>query len=193
MGKGAATPWLSSYYSSKQNNGKKGPLSPTLSIITRWHEHGRTSHSISYICVGGEADLQPWLVPRKNPPKKANTWWIFKLWKLVSCHFIRQGVNTHNELPFLRRKVKTRNLGYERNPNSKITQRRESWEKRKSFSFERTSTLKYGEPHLTNTQTKDLSMRKETIINLGLTWNKTCIHLPTRYGNPITRGKREEN
>ena len=36
-------------------------------------------------------------------------------------------------------------------------------------------------------------MRKEIIINLGLIWNKTCILLPTCYGNPITKEKREEN
>ena len=32
-----------------------------------------------------------------------------------------------------------------------------------------------------------------SIINLGLIWNKTCILLPTWYGNPITKQKREEN
>ena len=36
-------------------------------------------------------------------------------------------------------------------------------------------------------------MRKETIINLCLIWNKTYILLLTLYGNPITRRKTEEN
>ena len=35
VGKGAATLWPSADYNSKQNNGKKSPLSPTFSIITR--------------------------------------------------------------------------------------------------------------------------------------------------------------
>ena len=39
--------------------------------------------------------------------------------------FSRQMVKTHNELSLLRRGVKTRNLGNERNPNSKIMPRRE--------------------------------------------------------------------
>ena len=34
---------------------------------------------------------------------------------------------------------------------------------------------------------------KETIMNLGRTWNKTCILKSTWYGNPMTGGKREEN
>ena len=38
-----------------------------------------------------------------------------------------------------------------------------------------------------------MSTRKETINNLGRIWNKTCIFLTICYGNPITRGKREEN
>ena len=44
---------------------------PTLSLITRWYGCGRPSLSISRVCVGGEARLRPWLVPRKNPPKKS--------------------------------------------------------------------------------------------------------------------------
>ena len=42
-----------------------------------------------------------------------------------------------------------------------------------------------------NTQRKDLSTRKETIINLGLIWNKTYIFLSTCYGSPITREKKK--
>ena len=38
---------------------------------------------------------------------------------------------------------------------------------------------------------KRLSTRKETIINLGLIWNKTCIFLSTCYDSPIARGKKE--
>ena len=41
-------------YSSKQNSGKRGCLSSTLSIITRWHGHGRTPPSICQVCVSGE-------------------------------------------------------------------------------------------------------------------------------------------
>ena len=35
-----------------------------------------------------------------------------------------------------------------------------------------------------------MSTRKGTITNPGLIWNKTCILLPTCYGNPITKEKR---
>ena len=70
MGEGAATLRPSADYSSNQNNGKKGPLSPILSIITRWHDHGRTSLSISYICVGGEADLRPWWILTAKKPTR---------------------------------------------------------------------------------------------------------------------------
>ena len=34
--------------------------------------------------------------------------------------------------------------------------------------------------------------RKEIIINLGLSWNKTCNFLSTCYGSPITRRKRKK-
>ena len=71
--------------SRKQNGGKRGHLSPTLSISTSWYEHGRASLSISHVCFSGEANLRPWLVLRKKQPRKANTWWIFKQRRLVSC------------------------------------------------------------------------------------------------------------
>ena len=35
-----------------------------------------------------------------------------------------------------------------------------------------------------------MSTRKETMINLGLISNKTCISLSTCYDSPVTRGKR---
>ena len=95
-------------YSSKQNNGKKSrlSLSPTLSIITRWYECGRASFSISHVCVSGEANLWPWLVLRKSPPKKINTW-IFKLRKISEFPFIHHRVKTHNKLPCNRQRMKT--------------------------------------------------------------------------------------
>ena len=73
VGKGAATLWLSADYSSKQelqsSGSERGRLSSTLSIITRWYGQGRTSLSISHVCISGEANLRPWLVLRKKPPK----------------------------------------------------------------------------------------------------------------------------
>ena len=50
VGKVAATRWSSADYSSKQNNGKKGSLSPPFQLL---------QGNMSYICVGGEADLRP--------------------------------------------------------------------------------------------------------------------------------------
>ena len=45
--------------SSMQNGGKRGCLSPILSLSTGRHGHGRTSLSISHVNVsGGEADLR---------------------------------------------------------------------------------------------------------------------------------------
>ena len=93
--KGAVTLWLSVDESSKQelqNSGSgRGRLSSTLSIITRWYGHGRPSLSISRVCVNGEANLWPWWVLRKKPPKKTNSWWNFKLRKLVSCRLFITG------------------------------------------------------------------------------------------------------
>ena len=77
--------------SSKQNGGKRSRLSPTLSISTSWYGHRRTSLSINYVCVSGGANLRPWLVLRKGPSQKANTWGIFNLRKLISCHLVVKG------------------------------------------------------------------------------------------------------
>ena len=46
-------------------------ISPsTLSIIKSWNRHETTSLPISYVCVSGEANPRPYLVPKKSPPKK---------------------------------------------------------------------------------------------------------------------------
>ena len=107
MGKGGVTRYPSDDDSSKQNNWKRDCLSSTLSIITRWHGHRRTSLSICHVCIsGGEADLWPWLVLIKKPPK-ANTWWIFKLQKLISCYFIAQGWGHIKSFPVFVEKLRT--------------------------------------------------------------------------------------
>ena len=46
----------------------------SLTFLKRWYGHGRTSLSISHLCVSGGANLRLWLVPRKEPPRNANTW-----------------------------------------------------------------------------------------------------------------------
>ena len=104
--------------------------------LTLYHPCTRRRRSKSATMIGTEEE---------TAKKKAHTWWIFKLRRLVSCHLVVEGWRL-NELPFLRRREKTRNLEYERNPNSKIMPRREPWVKRKSFSFEWSSTPSYGEP-----------------------------------------------
>ena len=87
----------------------------------------------------------------RNRQKMAKTWWIFlttdtsylqffhhRLKTHRELPFSGQRVNTHNGLLFLCLRVKTCNLVYERNPNSKAILRKEPREKRKT-SFEWTS------------------------------------------------------
>ena len=62
---------------------------------------------------------RPWLVQRNKQPK--------------SQHVVIFQTTETNQLPFVRWKVKTLNLGYGRNPNSKVISCSEHWEKRKKL------------------------------------------------------------
>ena len=105
--------------------------------------------------------------------QKANTWSFFKLRKLISCYLF-VGERRHN-------------LGYGRNPESKVMR------EKKSFSLEWIHTQEFWWTSLNETpKAGDLSTRKEIIINLGLIRNKTCTSLSTCYENPITKGKKRK-
>ena len=107
--------------------------------------------------------------------------------------FSRQRMKTHKELPLFVEKPKSQ-FGIWKKPKfQNNASQRTMREKKKKFSFEWIQTPRYGKPREMNTQRKDLSTRKGTIINPGLIWNKTCIFLPTCYGSPLMKEKKEEN
>ena len=103
--KGAVTLWPSADDSSKQELQNswsgRGRLSSTFSIITRWCGHGRTSLSISPVCVSGKSSLLPWWVLRKKQPphqknfklRQLDSWRLFitRLRRIMSCHLIVKG------------------------------------------------------------------------------------------------------
>ena len=99
-------------------------------LISGWYGRGRASLSISHVFVGGEAGLRPWLVPRKSPPKKLThgEFLNYRNW-VSSCSFFTGWRRIRSCLFSL--KNQQYNLGYERNPNSKLMPSRERIEKKK--------------------------------------------------------------
>ena len=109
--------------------------------------------------------------------QKANTWLFFKLWKLTS-RLLFVGERRHE-------------IWDTEETQIPMPCRAENTEK-KSF-LEWIRTLGYWWTSLNETpKARDLSTRKEIIINLGLIWNKTYTSLSMYYENPIMRWGREK-
>ena len=115
-------------YSSKQNSGSGWVVSLQPSLLEQADRDMRKP--LSLLAIYGTAE---------EADKKANTWWIFKLRKLVSCrlfvkgwrhimscHFIRRRMKTHKELPFVRWKKLSTEFGIWKKPKfqSPAAQRR---------------------------------------------------------------------
>ena len=128
MGKRGTTLWPSADYSSNQNSSRKGRLSLQPSLYYR----------VIWACMCQRRSKPATMIgTEEETAKKANTHVLyFQTTDTSYLPFSRQRVRTNNELLFLHRGVKTRNMGYERNLNSKMMPRWEPWERRKSFSFE---------------------------------------------------------
>ena len=86
-------------------------LSPTLSITTRWNRQGRTSLSISNVCISEEVDPSTMFgteeeTTKKKKKKKKSTRGNFSNYgnKLVAV--IHHRGKMHKELPFIHHRVK---------------------------------------------------------------------------------------
>ena len=79
-------------YSSKQNSGKSGHLSVQPSLLIQADMGMREPHSLLAMyasAVERQTCDHDWYLGRNR--QKANTWWIFKLWRLVSGHlFVKE-------------------------------------------------------------------------------------------------------